>query len=159
MKTLRRYDISPATYFITCVTFERKRLLDGDATLFTRSWKHVKPIAWVLMPDHFHALITCGEFAVSDIMYDFKLRYRYNYEARFGSGRIWQHRFWDHIIHDESDFLRHLDYIHFNPVKHGLVKRPGEYALSSFSLWEAQGYYDDVLDGDQPTHFDGKYGE
>lgn len=159
MKTLRRYDVRPATYFITCVTSERKRLLVRDTTFFLPSWKYVKPIAWVLVPDHFHALITCGEFAISDIIYDFKLRYRYNFEARFGSGRIWQHRFWDHIIRDESDFLRHLDYIHFNPVKHGLARTPDDYQFFSFREWEAQGYYDDIQDIAQSVTIDGEYGE
>jgi putative transposase len=141
------------------VTFERKRLLVRDATFFLPSWKYVKPIAWVLVPDHFHALVTCGEFAIYDVMYDFKLRYRYKYEARFGSGRIWQHRFWDHIIRDEEDFLHHLDYIHFNPVKHGLAQAPGDYQHSSFREWEAQGYYDDIQVNAQSAEFDGNFGE
>jgi putative transposase len=45
---------------------------------------------------------------------------------------LWQPRFWDHLIRDPDDLARHIDYIHYNPVKHGLVPRPGEWPLSSF---------------------------
>jgi REP element-mobilizing transposase RayT len=41
-----------------------------------------------------------------------------------GSVKFWQKRFWEHTIRDEKDFECHLDYIHFNPVKHGLVTKP-----------------------------------
>lgn len=47
-------------------------------------------------------------------------------------GRLWQLRFWDHIIRDETDMNRHIDYIHFNPVKHKMAARPSENEYSSF---------------------------
>jgi putative transposase len=46
-------------------------------------------------------------------------------------GRVWQYRYWDHIIRNEIDLRRHIDYIHYNPIKHGLVKRPIDYVFSS----------------------------
>jgi putative transposase len=54
---------------------------------------------------------------------------------------IWQRRFWEHIIRDETDFQRHFDYIHFNPVKHGHVSRCIDWPYSSFRRYVEQGVY------------------
>ena len=59
----------------------------------------------------------------------------YRKENSLASGRVWHNRFWDHIIRDEKDLQRHVDYIHFNPVKHGLVKSPFEWEYSSVSRY------------------------
>lgn len=48
---------------------------------------------------------------------------------------IWQRRFWEHQIRDEEDLQRHVDYVHFNPVKHGLVQRVADWEYSSFHQW------------------------
>jgi putative transposase len=54
---------------------------------------------------------------------------------------IWQRRFWEHTIRDEGDYAAHLDYIHFNPVKHGLVERVADWPFSTFHRAVAQGSY------------------
>ena len=56
-----------------------------------------------------------------------------------GKFALWQRRFWEHTIRDEDDFARHVDYIHFNPVKHGLVSRVRDWPHSSFHLYVRQG--------------------
>ena len=56
---------------------------------------------------------------------------------------MWQHRFWEHTISDEDDFKRCLDYIHYNPVKHGLASCPHLWPFSSFSRWVERGLYDE----------------
>ena len=56
---------------------------------------------------------------------------------------IWQPRFWEHTIRDADDFERHFDYIHYNPVKHGLVRCPHEWPWSSFHRWVHAGVYPD----------------
>ena len=55
---------------------------------------------------------------------------------------IWQPRFWEHVIRDEGDFRRHLDYIHYNPVKHGLVSAPAAWPYSSFRRFVRMHWYD-----------------
>ena len=55
--------------------------------------------------------------------------------------RVWQYRFWDHVIRNEDDFKRHFDYIHYNPVKHGIVGRPEDFKQSSYSRWVKKGLY------------------
>jgi putative transposase len=56
---------------------------------------------------------------------------------------LWQKRFYDHLIRDEQDFARHLDYLHYNPVKHGLIRRPEAYPYSSFGEWKTRHVYPD----------------
>lgn len=54
---------------------------------------------------------------------------------------VWQRRFWEHLIRDTDDWRRHVDYIHYNPVKHGLCGRPGDWPWSSFGKAVDQGWY------------------
>ena len=63
--------------------------------------------------------------------------------SRAGKGErgIWQRRYWEHTIRDERDFARHIDYIHINPVKHGLVKRVCDWQPSSFHRFVKLGIY------------------
>lgn len=81
------------------------------------------------------------------------------YRKRIGaySGRVWQNGFWDHIIRDEEDLKRHMDYIHFNPVKHGYVCRAHEFRYSSIHNYR-EFYPSDWGEKDIPV-FDEKYGE
>jgi len=67
-----------------------------------------------------------------------------------GERGIWQRRFWEHLIGDESDYRAHMDYVHFNPVKHGLVSRPGDWPYSTFRRLVSQGVYpSDWAGGDE----------
>ena len=54
---------------------------------------------------------------------------------------IWQRRFWEHLIRDDEDFKRHVEYIHFNPVKHGLARSPKDWLNSSFHRYVNKGRY------------------
>ena len=67
---------------------------------------------------------------------------------------VWQRRFWEHTIGDEADLEKHLDYIHYNPVKHGLVSCPHKWEYSSFRKWLERGNYEAnwgcSCDGRQP---------
>jgi len=73
--------------------------------------------------------------------------------VRRGERGIWQRRYWEHTIRDDRDYAAHMDYIHFNPVKHGLAQGPGDWPFSSFQRCIAQGLYPtDWLGGDaEPT--------
>jgi putative transposase len=64
-------------------------------------------------------------------------------ESRLKKGErgIWQRRFWEHVIRDNEDYARHVDYIHYNPVKHGLCARAADWPYSSFSRWVDRGVY------------------
>lgn len=59
-----------------------------------------------------------------------------------GEAAIWQRRFWEHTIWNDEDLAKHVDYIHFNPVKHGLVKQVKDWRWSSFHRYVREGFYD-----------------
>jgi putative transposase len=112
-----------------------------DIPLFWRSWKETALFAWVILPDHFHCIVDCGDKNISNIMHNFKITYSRNYRDSYTPGKVWQDRFWDHIIRDQEDMNRHLDYIHYNPVKHGFVNDPFLYGHSTLIKFHKDGYY------------------
>jgi putative transposase len=112
-----------------------------EAVWTTRKERPFRIDAWVVLPDHLHAIWTLPEDDV-----DYSVRWRL-IKARFSRGLpvgqlrdshvarqergIWQRRFWERHIRDEADFAAHLRYCWFNPVKHGLVERPEDWPHSS----------------------------
>ncbi len=140
-----------ATYFFTvnlAVRGSNALLVDHIDALRSviRAVRHRHPFtipAVVVMPDHLHALWT---LPTDDA--DFSTRWalikagfsralargEHVSPSRVGKGErgIWQRRFWEHQIRDEADFARHVDYIHYNPVKHGHVERVAQWPHSSF---------------------------
>ena len=161
MTDIRRYYREGYIYFLTGVTHERNPILIKEIDIFLESIKKMKEqlpfklIAWVFLPDHFHIIIDPKESNCSDIIHGIKLsfssRYRKKHDMR--SGILWQRRFWDHVIRNEKDMAKHINYIHFNPVKHGLVKDPFEYSWSSIH----QFYKNDKIGWDETkcTEFKG----
>jgi len=108
----------------------------------------------VVMPDHIHAVWTLPEnnrdFAIrwSLIKSGFTRQCEDSCRGVANASRIvrkeqavWQHRFWEHQIRNEDDFIRHIEYIHYNPVKHGYVKAPAEWQYSSFHRYVQGGAY------------------
>ena len=67
---------------------------------------------------------------------------------------VWQRRYWEHLIRDEADWGRHVDYIHYNPVRHGLAQSPGEWPYSSFHRFVRQGMYEQDWAGEQGSWVD-----
>jgi putative transposase len=108
--------------------------------------------AWVVLPEHMHWIWT---LAPGDC--DFPTRWRRiktdfsralaRTERRSavridrGERGIWQRRYWEHQIRNDLDFERHLDYIYYNPVKHGWATTPSEWPHSSFAAMVARGVY------------------
>ncbi len=75
-----------------------------------------------------------------------------------GALGVWQRRFWEHQIGNEVDFVRHVEYIHYNPVKHGLVRSPCDWPYSSFHRYVKQGIYDSDWGSGVEMKFDAKVG-
>ncbi|HTX91040.1 MAG TPA: transposase [Anaerolineales bacterium] len=100
-------------------------------------------LAYVYLPDHFHILIQPSEgITFSQIMHSIKANFTKAYKAALGLTiplKFWQKRFWDHVIRDDCDMANHLNYIHFNPVKHGLIDDPAKWPYTSYSLWIERG--------------------
>ena len=166
MSKLLRFHRDSDICFVTSVSNRRKELLVRNADLMKIVFdRHAgimqfKIIAYVIMPDHFHALIDCNGNDLSKIMAKIKLSFSTYLRNRMGvqSGTIWQRRFWDHIIREQNDMNRHIDYIHYNPVKHGLVDSPLDWAYSSFHEYFREGYYSPDW-GRQETDVVGEFGE
>jgi len=142
MKTLKRYHIENASYFITCVTYKREPILIENADYLIECWKEFSPDAYVILPDHFHLIVKVSYSTISNVMHSVKTRFSRYIRDSVRSGRVWQNRFWDHMIRNDEDMKRHIDYIHYNPVKHGIVKRPADYEFSTFELYVNLGQYD-----------------
>jgi len=144
MPNYRRSTTTGATYFFTVVTHRRQPILvqPESRKILRQVIEEVKqqhPFtidAWVLLPDHLHCMWTLpeGDADYSKRWGMIKARYTKqtkpifscdmqlnNSKQRHRESAIWQRRFWEHQIRDETDFQRHADYIHYNPVKHGLT--------------------------------------
>lgn len=167
MSKLRRYFREGDTCFITCVTYERRPFLLEHIDEFWLSVHHVRQhvpfdlLAWVILADHFHVVIWSTEGAISDIVRRIKQKFAGLYRSRHGQvrGRLWQHRFWDHVIRDEEDLNRHLDYIHINPLKHGLADNPFLYPHSSLPKFAEDGMYPPDWGMKEPITVVGEFGE
>ncbi len=116
--------------------------------------------AWVVLPDHMHCVWTLPEgdadFSVrwKEIKTLFskslpKMEFRDAVREKKGERGIWQRRFWEHTIRDADDYARHVDYIHLNPCKHGLVARVRDWPYSTFHRYVAQGVYAEDWLGDE----------
>jgi putative transposase len=166
MSILRRPYKQGKYYFITCVTFQRNPILVENIVDFQHALNHVRSaidfdiLAWSVLPDHFHWIIKPGSSDFSNVMMRFKRKFTALYLARrsLRSGRVWQKRFWDHLIRSQREFNRYTDYIHYNPVKHDYVRRPSEYPHSSINEPPFREIYPDDW-GELDIEFEGDYGE
>jgi len=118
-------------------------------------------ISWVILPDHMHLLVNPKKNNLSLLMRRIKLSFstRYRRVCQIKSGRVWQYRFWDHIIRDQNDMNHHFDYIHYNPVKHGYVKSPFDWVYSSIHEYKEKGIYQDDWGVKNEIIFNGRFGE
>jgi putative transposase len=168
MTDIRRYYLLNSIVFITSVTHDRKKIFDSTENIDlywsilekTKSLQLFELMAHVLLPDHFHWMIKLPQENpnFSKILLGFKGNFTYQYKKIHHISTpltLWQRRFWDHIIRNEDDLMRHLDYIHWNPVKHGLVKEPEQWSQSSFKTWVENGYYEREWGGKEPETIHG----
>jgi putative transposase len=152
----RRYQIPGGTYFFTVVLQNRQSdwLIKYIAQL-KAAFRHVnnlhpfKTQAIVVLPDHLHAI---WELPENDSNYSLrwrciKIAFAKNLKQsgidisknKFGENVLWQRRFWEHTIRNEKDYERHVDYIHYNPVKHGLVENVNDWPYSTFHRYVREG--------------------
>ncbi|MDA9422979.1 transposase [Bradyrhizobium sp. CCBAU 53380] len=162
-------------FFFTIVLADRSStLLVDQADRLRRIYQTVfrrrpfETVAICILPDHLHAI-----WALPEDDQDFSSRWnlikggfsrglepgkRSISKLRKREKGIWQRRYWEHAIRDDADLERHVDYIHFNPVKHGLVKRVRDWSLSSFHRHVEQGTLPVDWGGDM-RDITGQFGE
>ena len=158
----RRAFVPGGTWFFTVVTEQRRPVLASPEAVDVlreafRTVRNKRPFhvdAVVVLPDHLHCIWTLPPGDA-----DFATRWRLiktwftkhcdpallpdANQARMKKSQqaLWQHRYWEHLLRDETDFSRHVEYIHYNPVKHGYVTAPFEWPFSSFRRYVAEGVY------------------
>ena len=164
MSTYRRAYLPGGTFFLTVVSYNRTPMFADSLhiSLLRNALRQVKQelpfqiAADCILPDHLHFLWTlppadadfstrvgrfkvlftkavCRQQRTSSTVSESRLHHR--------ESDVWQRRFWEHTIRDERDFQQHLEYIHYNPVKHGLATCPHQWAYSSFARWVKSGEY------------------
>jgi putative transposase len=149
------------------VTKNREPLLDGNYGIFHESLTKLQTdldfevVAWVLLPEHVHMVIDPKDVGLSRLMKRLKLSFSYQYRQKIGlyRGHVWQSRFWDHIIRDQEDMNRHIDYIHYNPVKHGHVADPLDWEHSSLRDYFERRFYSRDWGVNEELKFEGSFGE
>ena len=175
MPQYRRAKIEGSVFFFTVVLAERpSNLLFEEIERLRQSYRTVQrrrafeTIAVCILPDHLHAI---WALPASDV--DFSTRWSL-IKSGFSRGLdaqprsaskivkrekgIWQRRYWEHAIRDDTDLDRHVDYIHFNPVKHGHVKRVADWPHSSFHRYVERGLLAADWGGDRKD-IQGSFGE
>ncbi|MGH8656490.1 MAG: REP-associated tyrosine transposase [Gammaproteobacteria bacterium] len=173
----RRSNIGGGTYFSTVNLAERsRRLLVDHIDLLRDALRIVKQRhlfhidAMVVLPDHLHAIWTLppGDVDYSTrwmlIKAGFSRRLpngeRINASRRSkGERGVWQRRYWEHTVRDEEDFRRHVDYVHYNPVKHGYVTRPSGWPHSSIHRYIGSGILPPAWGAAIGSLDDGAFGE
>ena len=153
----RRYRQAGGCYFFTLVTENRTPLLIEHIERLRIAMRHCKekhPFtidAIVVLPEHLHTLWT-----LPPDDHDFSTRWMV-IKRKFSAGLetittnksklakrekgVWQRRFWEHCIRNDDDWQRHIDYIHYNPVKHSHCARPLDWRYSSFATMVSRGWY------------------
>jgi putative transposase len=130
------------TYFITASAFEKRSLLQSErmAQLFMDVLFHYRKQGqyllheFVVMPDHFHLLIT-PVVSLEKAMQLIKGGFSYRVKKELGfAGEVWQTSFYDHRVRDASEYTRMRHYIHMNPVRRGLVIAPEDFPYSSAKM-------------------------
>ena len=169
MRTYIRANVKGGVYFFTVNLAERNNndLLIANIELLRAAFRLTKQAhpfsieACVILPEHLHCI-----WRLPEDDNDFSKRWRLikthfskniSVNERISNSRkrkkergLWQRRFWEHLIRDEQDYQNHLDYIHYNPVKHGYVQQAIDWPYSSFHLWVER----EVYPRDWATRFD-----
>ena len=156
MVRYRRNFITGGTFFFTLTLLDRtsRALVEQIEALRAamRETRRSHPFtidAAVVLPDHLHIVMTLpqGDADYPNRWRLIKRRFTDSIaksgtavmRRRNGEPALWQRRYWEHTIRDDTDFERHVNYVHFNPVRHGLVSCVRDWPLSSFHRYVDRG--------------------
>ena len=153
------------TYFFTVnIASRRKTLLTDyidclrDSVRTVRLAHPFEIVAWVVLPDHMHAIWKLPQDDSDFPMRWNQIKGRFSRalppvenipasRARRRERGVWQRRFWEHLIRDEDDLARYVDYVHYNPVKHGHARRVVDWPFSSFHQYTRRGWLPNFGEG------------
>ena len=157
----RRAFVLGGTFFFTLITCNRQKIFteENEVSVLREAFRYVlkrhpfRIEAFVLLPDHLHTIWTlpdgdsnypmCWSLIKSHFTrnWDRKLGVTNPSRKNKGEQSVWQRRYWEHNIRNEDDFIQHVEYIHYNPVKHGLIDAPIDWKYSSFHTFIRRGDY------------------
>ena len=166
MSNYKRLFIQDYNYiFFTIVTQYRIKILISNIELLREAFKKAmgkydfEIFAIVVLEEHFHLILKVKNIEeYPKIIYSVKNYFSKKIDkeveeinkSRLSESQIkrhekgiWQRRYWEHTIRDEKDLYKHLDYIHYNPIKHGYVEKAKDWKYSSFKKFVRMGYYDE----------------
>ncbi len=168
-------------YFFTVVTYRRRRFLTDEparyflreAIIKTRQNHHFEIDAWVLLPDHLHCIWALPEgdddystrWNVIKTLFTRRAKTHYHNaewmnasKTKHRESTLWQRRFWEHTIRDDRDYANHVDYIHYNPVKHDWVEHPRDWPFSTYHRYMRDEAYPLEWGNTEPV-IEGEFGE
>jgi putative transposase len=166
MTRYRRAKVEGGVFFFTVALADRSSdLLVREIDQLRRVYSSVQnrypfeTIAICVLPDHLHAVWSLPQGDTNFPLRWSQIKSGFSRELAAGAQRspskiakrekgIWQRRYWEHAIRDDADLQRHVDYIHYNPVKHGNVSRVSDWPHSSFSRYVARGLLPSDWGGD-----------
>lgn len=177
MSDYRRNYVKGGSYFFTVVTEKRRPILNSDlarkclreAIRHCRQEQPFKIDAIVLLSNHIHAIWTLpdDDFDYSKRWGVIKKHFTQSWLAQGGAEAnistskqryhrrgVWQRQFWEHTLAVQEDYNQHFDYLHYNPVKHGIVKHLSDYPYSSFHRYVRQGIYSENWGSQYESYFD-----
>jgi len=141
--------------FLTIVTYKRKNILIENIKILRKAFEECKKkyefdiFSIVVMPNHIHMILKPAKInEYPKIIANIKIQFTKNVNIeneiinKNRESNIWQRRYWEHTIRNEDDLYKHLDYIHYNPIKHGYVKCAKDWAYSSFNKFVNRGNYE-----------------
>lgn len=179
MPNYKRLFIQNTYLFLTITTNNRRPILINNIKLLRESFKRAmhtykfEIYASVILPEHMHLIIKPENIKeYPKIIFAVKYHFSRNITSNNGGlgnppyelskskidkkeKGIWQRRYYEHTIKDEKDLYNHLDYIHFNPIKHGLVKNAADWEFSSFDKFVKLSYYEPNWFCENPEKFKG----
>jgi putative transposase len=175
MVRYRRNLVAGGTFFLTATLMDRTSstltnyiALLRSAFRFTRREHPFTVDAVVVLPDHLHIIMTLPSRDADLPIRLSLIKRRFTVAvarsgvkvARHPNGELalWQRRYWEHTIRDDADFERHVDYVHFNPVKHGHVTRVLDWPYSSFHRFVWRGILPEDWAGDS-SQYRASFGE
>ena len=166
MSNYRRVFIQNSYVFLTIITHKRRPILVENIELLRNAFRNVKElyafeiVACVVLPEHLHLILSPEKIEnypkiISSIKHSFsrsldiKVNDLSESKIKKREKGVWHRRYFEHTIIDENDLNKHLDYVHYNPAKHGLVADTKDWEYSTFHKFVKNNMYDESWGSDQ----------
>ncbi len=144
------YEYHPGrVIFVTLAAHKNMKILHDKVSAIRQGWDDVakrhdiEVIAYAILPNHIHYVVDTQQISYNTTLHSFKLFCGKHYHATHVTGRkpLWDPSAFIHVLRSKKEIERHIDFVHYNPVRHGLAKMPWDWSHSSFRNFVKHGYY------------------